>query len=682
MPKTTIDFKVPNWIKVNKSGFFISAIFFITAILFFPGSGSFSGQLLQSQLDLTTGSPPGSPLSVLLFQPFLLLPIGSIWFRLFLFNVVISTSLIWFFTLFISQFTKNRIIAPGVALGFGASLLFFRNLYGVSDVSLTLLFILIMFTAINGDLILKQKRKILLFTFLTGFGIGALHPSIRFLIPPLAFLWMVSFHIDRKLFSVMPLFFLLGLGIILFIPLTASRSSGYWMDISSIKDVFSYLSSRPQLDFYGSRTLSTHQFIWWPDLKALILHLTDSFPLFMIPFFLVGIFPGNSIEDKRKYYTFLGIGAAAFLHIWWMSPYTIREGRAGLFILAALWTGTAVGLDKISLNIKSNYGRIIFSSMVLIIAIVSAFVMDNGEKFRKIDDDHRKLGRDLITHIPQNSILLVEENLFSLVVSSDGVEKSAKNIKIIPFSRRYPSGSLSKFKKLLKEQKSIYSTPGVPLPQGYYLQSLSPWFGRVTSEKSQSHGVEKTNYLLRYFLSRVNGAVLQRRWIGSILTSWGEYYEGAGYFIRAGKFASYALFMVPSMERAMLLKSRVLVFRQEPFAALDLLKHLLSLDGSLYGAHLLMGQINLLLVTQSYIPPNDNISTLRKSVKSAKRATILNPKAYEPWLLRAKIELQLNELKKALNFANQALKLEPENKIATTLIKTIKRNLRKNQVRP
>ncbi|MBU1533686.1 hypothetical protein KKF84_00105, partial [Myxococcota bacterium] len=382
---------LPRWVLTYRYSFAVALLFFVGALFVGNAETLISGELGFAAVNHSVAPSPGSPLHTILAQPFLLLPLGSVIFRLTLYAITTCAMVLFFFGVFLERRVSSRVVVIMVLVAIALSGIFFRNTLMVSDIPLTLLFILVMFHVVDLRSPLADLRMPLLLVFLTGLGCGGLHPSLRFLLPPMIILWLTTLRVAPRLFAAIPLFFLLGFGVVLFLPL----SLGGFDHVSTIRGpggLFSYLGTRSQ----GAPESGVFSFpLFFSNLKIMVEYLSDSFPFFLVPLAGAGVYYGFLSIYRRDFMTFFGIGVAAFLYTAWMVPDQIPQGGTGLISLFALWCAVAVG----TVGLFGRWGARIWSDMgmaLILLITILAIVLNMGESPRPQGSDHRALLREMV----------------------------------------------------------------------------------------------------------------------------------------------------------------------------------------------------------------------------------------------------------------------------------------------
>jgi tetratricopeptide (TPR) repeat protein len=642
-----------------------SLFFFITGLLFLTGdNGELAGELASAQVNLSSGPPPGNGLLIHLSHFLIPVPLGSIYFRIALLNLIIGSLSIYHFFKLTQEYTENNIISTACTMGLGFSLLFFRTSLFITPLPLSLLFILLFVRFITTSNILKDPRYILLFAFIMGIGITGLHPTVRFLFPPLVLLWLFSYRVNKTIFLTLPFFFLLGFCFSLFIPLTLSREVQQWENISGFSSIFKMLSSKALVDFHGSRIMSTHSFVWWPDFKRYLFHIFDNFPPFLIPFVIAGLFPFNKNSDHKRYYAFLGMGAAEFVYGFWMAPEGVRMGIYGHITLATLWLSCAAGIGKICQTIKANSLKLLFPGVLSIIIIPSVLLLDHGEKWRTGTNHSGELISFIETSLPYESTILVNENVYKQLIAGKIIEGVRPDIKLIPVSRKKNLNLIALLKK-----KNIFITPGtLKLPEKYYLLPKSPILGiPVYIDDFRVMKKSEINNLLKKIIKFGRGDRLRRIEAATLLINWGNEFLNSGQVQAASKFSYYSLNLVPLLPEGLFLKSKIDFKQQRYIIASKILDKLFKLDGSIGDAFLLKSKILRTLVIKGYLKDSLKLKYLRRGIDFAKKSLILKPENRDTFFVMAEIYFDLGEFKLSKKYVLKTLKIDPDFKNAVLL---------------
>ncbi|MBU1221964.1 tetratricopeptide repeat protein [Myxococcota bacterium] len=361
-------------------------VYFITGIFFLTGENIIaSPQTAAGALSYSTGAPPGEGLIVILSQFFLIIPLGSQFFRLALMNLIVSSLAVSLFVWVFYKETNN--ILPGVLLAIilGFTQSFFITSTTFSSIPATLCAILISILLFNSQSIRQDLRKALLLAFIAGLTYSSLHPSIRFLVPIAGFVWLFSYRVSPVLFSLIPFSFISGLGTILFIPVTARRSPDPGIQKASlgvINDIINMHSTSGAADLRNS-PLNPAYFI--PNLTTLLSNIWDNFPVFLLPFTFLALIMAWRFKMYRVY-AFAGLFAASVLYTVWMMPQTISNPESRILPVTALIFTAGAGLTILASSFKNNIIRLSFIlTMIVPGMLITGMSFQSQMKFHQYD---------------------------------------------------------------------------------------------------------------------------------------------------------------------------------------------------------------------------------------------------------------------------------------------------------
>ncbi|MBN2725659.1 MAG: tetratricopeptide repeat protein [Deltaproteobacteria bacterium] len=344
----------------------IAVIFFFTALFMITGeSVSENPKTVLGALSFSPGSAPGDGLLVFLSQLTLAIPLGSTFFRLSLISILISGAAVFMFGQLIHRTTQNIYLTTLSTAAFALTSALWCSTITFSSIPLTLFMILLTLYLFDADDIEKDNRSGIIISFLLGITYSSLHPGIRFMLPPLVLLWLFSWRINPGMFVAIPFFFIAGLGTALFLPLSAHRNPDPLiqnMDFSRMMNFIRMTENAPYATAHFS-PLNPQVFI--PNASGLLNTVFTSFPPFMLPFSLLGIFSLIKTRCSRTL-AFASLGVAVFLHTVWNSPSGIDSASNSLITVAAMYFTAATGIHFISLKLKSTVISASFIMMFLI----------------------------------------------------------------------------------------------------------------------------------------------------------------------------------------------------------------------------------------------------------------------------------------------------------------------------
>jgi len=661
MPKTDTPAGglLPRWIVTCRAPLAVALGFFATA-LFWGNAGTLvSGELGYAATGHGITVPPGAPLHSIFAQPFLLLPVGSVLFRLTLFATTISALVLYVFGVFLRRRVDSEVVVTLTLVAIAVSALFLRNTLLVSDIPLTLLFILVLFHVVDLRDPLADLRTPLVLVFLIGMGCGGLHPSLRFLVPPLVILWLTTLRVSPRLFTAVPLFFLLGFGVVLFIPL-AHHQVAHLPPVRGPGGILSYLSAASGDE--GALTPSR----FFSHTKLMAEHLADSFPFFLFPLAVTGIWYGYRSPHRRDFMTFFGVGIAAFLYAAWLKPREIPSGGTGLITLFALWTAVAVG----TVGLFGRWGAVIWKNlgMAVILLIAIAAILLNLDALRPEPSDHRALMRAMIRTGKGKGTFLFSEALFSRALVGRAQAELPAGITVLPVRR----GQTVSGKTLGGKDHMVFIDPLVRLPVGTTLKYVTPWFGEPVPDRGGGPDADWDG-LHRWLLTRPSGSRFARRETARLLTAWGGHLARQGRWFTAFKFAASALFLVPEHDGAQLLKAKVLLAQDRPFEAGIIVNRVLSRWGSSHGAHLLMARILMAQVEGAYRMATSNLSLLDTAKRHLKQAERQRPGQWETAQAFTRNALLGGDAEGARNWHQETLKRGDNHEMVARALHALRR---------
>lgn len=203
-------------------------------------TGEDSGELITAAYTLGVAHPPGYPLWCILGKIFtIIIPVGTIAFRLNLMSVFFAAATIFFLFLVIKKQTKNRIIAASVSLLFGFSFEFWSQSNIAEVYTLNCFFIAVCLFLLQLRKEKRSHRILYLLALMCGLGCTNHHTMAPLSVLFAVYIFFKSRRQSPLSFKVMGtafLIFVLSFSIYLYLPIR-SQANPYmnWGQPDTIK---------------------------------------------------------------------------------------------------------------------------------------------------------------------------------------------------------------------------------------------------------------------------------------------------------------------------------------------------------------------------------------------------------------------------------------------------------------
>lgn len=272
-------------------------------------TGEDSGELVTAAYTLGVAHPPGYPLWCILGKIFtIIIPVGTIAFRLNVMSAFFAAAAIFFLFLVIRKQTKNRIIAGSVSLLFGFSFEFWSQGNIAEVYTLNAFFIALCLFLLQLWDEKRSNRILYVLAVMCGLGCTNHHTMV-----PLSVLFAVYIFFKARRrsplsFNVMGtavLFFILALSIYLYLPVR-SRANPYmnWGRPDTIKKSFQHvMRAQYKIPSYVVYVGPEYQRSWKRFGKQLIVYASAFVKQFTWGLFWLPIL-GLWIHFRRKSFEF------------------------------------------------------------------------------------------------------------------------------------------------------------------------------------------------------------------------------------------------------------------------------------------------------------------------------------------------------------------------------------------
>jgi hypothetical protein len=232
--------------RLKRNDYFLAALTAILAlvVLLFTTApdltGEDSGELITAAYTLGVAHPPGYPLWCILGKIFtIIIPVGTIAFRLNLMSVFFAAAAIFFLFLVIRKQSKNRIIAASVSLLFGFSLEYWSQSNIAEVYSLDCFFIAVCLFLLQRWEEKRSNRFLYFLASMCGLGCTNHHTMAPLSILFALYIIFKSYRrspLSWKVVGIACLFFVLTLSIYLYLPIR-SQANPYmnWGQPDTIK---------------------------------------------------------------------------------------------------------------------------------------------------------------------------------------------------------------------------------------------------------------------------------------------------------------------------------------------------------------------------------------------------------------------------------------------------------------
>ena len=433
------------------SSFFIPFVFYI--IFLCPAiAGGDSAELVTACAVMGIPHPPGYPLYTLLGKIFTFIPFYSIAWRVNLLSAFLSAMCCMFVYLSLEHLTKT----PVASLCGSLCLAFSRYFWHYSEVSevfpLNNMFVsLLIYILILWRENLNNNRYIYIAGFFFGLSLTNHHTAIL-LMPAIIFFLIYNKRdilFKKKILLFSALAFLTGLTPYIYLPLAAMKDPPLnWKNPVNVKN-FKGLVFREN---YGSMSLIPEKFLKEHDLKApplykkLSVYIVSFYSQFRITGILLAIagFIYLFFTDLPfNIFLFTGILFTGFFFVSIANmPFEIPLLIGVLqrfYIMSAVifsfYTGFGV---KCLLNFTANRfspnWNVIISAVILLICFFVPFLSNMDEADFRNNYLAFDYGKNILSSLPQDSILFVKGDLPSMTVDYlQMAEGFRKDIKVIDY---------------------------------------------------------------------------------------------------------------------------------------------------------------------------------------------------------------------------------------------------------
>jgi len=389
--------------------------------------------------------PPGYPLPTLIGKIFTLIPAGNIMFRANLmamfFNVLTAFLIFLFVKINIQLFVKES-MANLFFAGFSAFLYlydyssFLQSTFAKGSIY-TLNSFLTMTVMISLFAIKKNIKYFYLMSFLYGLSFGNHWPSMIVII--LAIIFYLALNRNNLNFSSIfksILFFVIGTTIYIFPFIRSASQPVYsWGDIKTFNDLW-WLFSRAQ--YSGVESIHTI----YTTIGLIYFYFNDLFikqyPIFIALFMFPGLFimfrkfPVQSITLLIAYF-FLVISVTRFATPPANTEWLIKAYLVSSYIFLSIFI--SAGICLIINFIKSNIFKLtVYIFATVIVAIVFKInIPDYSRYFIGYD-----YAENIMKSMQPNSILFAEGDMNIGAALYEGIIKKSNFINIIPVVIQYP----------------------------------------------------------------------------------------------------------------------------------------------------------------------------------------------------------------------------------------------------
>ena len=321
-------------------------------------TGEDSGELITAAYTMGVAHPPGYPLWCILGKIFtIIIPVGTIAFRVNFMSVFFAAATIFFLFLVIKKQTKNRIIAAGVSLLFGFSFEFWSQSNIAEVYTLNSFFIAACLFLLQLWREKRSDRILYVLALMCGLGCTNHHTMA-----PLSILFALYIYIKSrrrsplsfKVMGIACLIFVLALSVYLYLPLR-SQANPYmnWGQPDTIKkSVRHILRSQYKIPPDAGYVGPEYQRSWSRFGKQLIVYASAfvkqfTWGLFWLPILGLWIhFRKKNFEFYLLLSIFLLTSLGFILFSNFMPDADGINANDFLFIpsymVAALWMGTAM----------------------------------------------------------------------------------------------------------------------------------------------------------------------------------------------------------------------------------------------------------------------------------------------------------------------------------------------------
>jgi tetratricopeptide (TPR) repeat protein/biotin operon repressor len=321
-------------------------------------TGEDSGELITAAYTLGVAHPPGYPLWCILGKIFtIIIPVGTIAFRINFMSVFFAAAAIFFLFLVIKKQTKNRMIAASVSLLFGFSFEFWSQSNIAEVYTLNCFFIAACLFLLQRWEEKRSNRILYLLALMCGLGCTNHHTMAPLSILFALYIFFKSRRqspLSFKVTGIACLIFVLALSVYLYLPIR-SQANPYmnWGQPDTIKKSIQHvLRSQYKIPSDAGYVGPEFQRSWKRSGKQMMVYASAfikqfTWGLFWLPILGLGIhFRRKSFEFYLLLSIFLLTSIGFILFSNFMPDAEGINANDFLFIpsymVAAIWMGTAV----------------------------------------------------------------------------------------------------------------------------------------------------------------------------------------------------------------------------------------------------------------------------------------------------------------------------------------------------
>ncbi len=369
------------------------------------------GLFIMGAFDAGTAHSPGYPLFILLCQPFLWLPFGSVAFQVHLLNCLLGALTCSFLYLYVAtQVVNSRTIALAAALSLAFSGLFFGQAL-VAEAYMLNVFLLVCLLWIPS-LALNARSRLLLAAFFYGLALSNHWPLMVLMTPMLIAIYWPLLRTLSHSFAEIPVS-LLGV--------TMGLAPYLWMYVSSSDDRFSHMGHfETTKSFFGFVLRDVYSNIDQSGLATLvdkILYLEAyaidfgfQYSLLALPLILMGfvmqwrVLPAHLATGLTLTLT-LPFSLILLLDFPYQPPYLAAALAypLPLYVVMAVWL--AIGLKHLCRRL-SDVRTILISTI-----LIGTIIYENREiPTENSSSWSRNIALQILYTVPENAVLIVSNS--------------------------------------------------------------------------------------------------------------------------------------------------------------------------------------------------------------------------------------------------------------------------------
>lgn len=598
----------------------ISGAYAVLFIAFFQDTASESGDLAAAAMAFGTAPSPGYALIHALSPLFLLLPFGSPGSGLLLLNGLFMGLAIHQFSRLCAFLLEDPLAALIPPAGLMAGILFFRSTFFFSPVPLTFLCIVVLLRLLQWPLL--DARRLWAAAFVMGLGFVGVHPVFRLLLAPflLYVLWMFPAH--RRAAAAAPLFGLAGAAVAIFLPLSAHRFHPALSNPAHWGGFLDTLFLRPELALAGPRSGSVYAFVWWPEALSQLERLGDSFPVELLPLVAAGLWPQ---KNHTPFLVFLGLGLAEWVWAVWMMPG--QEQPTGWLLSAALWVAFARGVQVAAARLGA-FAATAFTSFFLILAPISAWFSDGGERFHLKAPPPAAAWETLASFPESGGVWVLDPASWSFVQGAIAVLPQGKVSLSTSSAGKIPPNAW------------VTPWPGLSLPADRAVLPAAPLAGPLVDRASLPPALpDDADRIARSLLAAAREQPsFSRVFAARQLTAWGFVFLQDGRPRAASRMALFSRVVLPEYPWNLLLMARIEGFWDRPENARLLLLRAQAAAGAEPALYRELAETSRRLAHLERTPPAARRALLQEAQEAVMRARILAPDDPQIAQLKAEIE--------------------------------------------